>query len=60
MMDKRDFMSEHRRLMRVLAGAKTPAAARELRRQKAEVRNVIARPKKLKRHDADPMYHMEY
>lgn len=60
MMDKRDYMTEHKRLFKVLKAAKTPAAARELRIQKAEVRNVLARPKRMKRHEADAMYHMEY
>ena len=38
MMDMRDYMAEHKRLMKVLKAAKTPAAARELRLQKAEVK----------------------
>lgn len=60
MMDKADFKREHKRLVKVLKAAKTPAAARELRLQRAEMRNVLARPKKLKRREDDAMMHLEY
>jgi hypothetical protein len=55
MMEKRDYMAEHKRLINVLKAAKTPAAAREMRRQKAEVHNVMSRPKGMKMRDGDPL-----
>lgn len=41
-MGMKDFMAEHKRLAKVLKGAKTMAASKELARQMAEVKRVTA------------------
>lgn len=38
MMPRKDYLAEHSRLEKVLKGAKTAAAAKELARQKMEVK----------------------
>lgn len=36
-MDRKDYLAEHKHLFKVLAGAKTAAAAKELAKQRKEV-----------------------
>ena len=47
-MDRKDFMAEHARLAKVLKGAKTAAASKELARQMAEVKRAKGRPMQAK------------
>ena len=47
-MDRKDFMSEHARLAKVLKGEKTAAASKELARQMEEVKRIKGRPQMAK------------
>lgn len=44
-MDRKDYMDEHKRLGEVLEGAKTAAATAERKKQEKEVARVMSMPK---------------